>query len=108
MSSLRSVVSNDSFEIDSSRFTISRANRLATRDVHVYDFKNPDTVLGGLSLAQDITNASFYAMLIVFPAEVSSSQDSPHYILQTKDGTSIARDNNFLRPGTYYLNATGE
>ena len=89
---------------------MSRADRLATRNVQIYDLKQPDTVLGGLYLAQDVTNSSFYAMLDTFivPVQISSSQDTFSYYLKTKDGAIIARDSNFFKPGTYHLVATGK
>ena len=89
---------------------MSRANRLAARDVHIYDLKKPDAIVGGLSLAQDITNSCLYAMLDVFviPAELPSSPDSFSYFLQKEDGTTVAKNNDLFKPGTYYLNATGK
>ena len=89
---------------------MSRADRFAARNVQIYDHKQPDTVLGGLYLAQNITNSNLYAMLDTFiaPTEIPSSQNSFNYFLQTKDGSVVARDNNFFKPEIYYLVATGK
>ena len=110
MSTPGSVVSNDSPEDDSPRRMMSGADRSTARNVHIYDFREPNKVLGGLYLAQEITNLSLYAMLDIFimPVEIPSSQDGFSYFLQTKDGTAIARESNLFRPGMYYLVATGE
>ena len=91
---------------------MSYPNRLAARNVHIYDFKQPDTVLGGLYLAkaQDITNSSFYAMLenFIVLTEIPSFQNGHKYFLQSEDGATIARDDGYFKPGTYYLVSTGE
>lgn len=110
MSTPGSVVSTDSPKDNSSRRTMSRADRSIARNVHIYDIEEPNKVLGGLYLAQELTNLSLYAMLDIFimPVEIPSSQDGFSYLLQTKDGTAIARNSDLFGPGTYYLAATGE
>lgn len=110
MSSPESLVSTDSLKDHSPQRTMSRIDRSIARNVHICDLKEPNKVLGGLYLAQELSNWSLYAMLDIFivPAEISSVQDGFSYSLQTKDGTAIARNSNLFRSGTYYLAATGE
>lgn len=76
-------------------------NRSVGRDVHIYDAKDPNTILGGLILARGVTNANFHAMVEIFCIfEVS-------YILQGEDKTVIPRDDCPLRPGKYFIVTEG-
>ena len=109
MSTPESVISTDSPLDGSPPRTMSRTDRSTARNVHIYDDKEPERILGGFYLAQELTNSSLYAMLDVFlvPMEMPSSQDGFSYFLRKEDGTAIAKDSNLIRPGTYYLAATG-
>ena len=88
---------------------MTRADRLQARNVQIYDLKNPETILGGLYLAeaQQMATSSLYTMLDML-ITVENPADNFNYFLQTKDGLKITRDNNIFKRGTYYLNATGK
>jgi hypothetical protein len=77
-------------------------DRSRGRDVHIYDAKNPTTLLGGLILSNGVTNANFYLMVEILVLFTSSFE------LRDKCDTKIERNNNPLRPGRYYINATGK
>lgn len=80
---------------------MSITNRSAGRDVHIYNAKDPTTVLGGLILTSGVTNANFYSMVeIIFIFDLE-------YFLQDKAGTMIQRDNHPLQPGNYYILTKG-
>src|SRR5579862_9612050 len=76
-------------------------DRSAGRNVHVYDAKDPDTVIGGLILTHGITNANFYSMM-----EIICIFDSV-YFLRDEHGTTIQRDDSPLRPSKYYILTAG-
>ena len=42
------------------------SDRSGGRNVHIYDTKDPDVVLGGLILTNGVTNANFYSMIEIF------------------------------------------
>ena len=92
-----------------SQFAMSRADRVAARNVQIYDAKELDSTLGGFYLTQDVTNSGFYAMLDVFivPSATTPFQENFGYVLQKEDGTNVQRDSNFFRPGSYYLSSAG-
>jgi hypothetical protein len=74
-------------------------DRSQGRDVHIYDAKNPTTVLGGLILTNGVTNANFYSMieiLILFTSD---------FALQNESEIEVKRNNDPLQPGRYYINA---
>ncbi|KAH0564723.1 hypothetical protein GP486_001885 [Trichoglossum hirsutum] len=73
------------------------ANRSAGRDVHLYDMKDPDTVLGGLILTNGVTNANLYSMLEIFCIFDST------YFLREEHGMILQRDDHPLNPGNYYI-----
>ena len=113
MSSPASVADTTLPEIAHSQFDMSRANRLAFRNVHIYDAKHRDTVLGGFFLAQELTNLSVYAMLDIFitcaPSESISLQNNvDNFFLRMENGEKVGKDNNLFKEGTYYLDATCE
>jgi hypothetical protein len=76
-------------------------DRSVGRNVHLYDFKNPDTVLGGLFLNDGVTNANFHAMIEIFCIFDSS------YFLRGEDNVIIQRDGFPLNPGKYYILTNG-
>lgn len=76
-------------------------NRSVGRDVHIYDAKNPDIILGGLILTSGVTNANLHAMIDIFCIFAVS------YILQGEDRKVILRDDNALRPGKYFIVTEG-
>ena len=112
MSSSTSTVETPS-ETSDSQFIMSRADRLAVRNVHFYDAKHPTTLLGGLFLAQKLTNSSVYAMLDKFitfiPLENTSFEGcGVHFSLRKEDGVEVEKDINIFKEGTYYLDAACE
>ncbi|OCK73002.1 hypothetical protein K432DRAFT_314066 [Lepidopterella palustris CBS 459.81] len=76
-------------------------NRSPGRDVHVYDANDPSTVLGGLILANGITNANFYSMVEILVLFTDT------FFLRDEDDTKIERDDHPLQSGKYYIVATG-
>ncbi|KAI9761805.1 MAG: hypothetical protein M1840_001685 [Geoglossum simile] len=77
------------------------ADRSAGRDVHIYDMKDPDTVLGGLILTNGVTNANLYSMLEVFCIFDST------YFLREEHGMIVQKDSHPLNPGKYYILTDG-
>jgi hypothetical protein len=72
-------------------------NRSEGRNVHIYDAKDPATVLGGLILTNGVTNANFYSMVeILFVFEGT-------FLLQDESGITVQRDGHPLQPGNYYI-----
>src|SRR5450432_3928157 len=81
---------------------MSSANRSAGRTVHIYDAKDPDTVLGGLYVNNGVTHTNFYSMVeIIFLF-------SSDYFLRDEDGNTIARDDHPLQPNKYYIVTQGK
>ncbi len=72
-------------------------NRSEGRDVHIYDAKNPATVLGGLILTNGVTNANFYSMVEILYVFGGT------FLLQHKSGITVQRDGHPLQPGNYYI-----
>jgi hypothetical protein len=82
--------------------TVPRANRSAGRNVHIYDANDSTAVLGGLILANGVTNANFYSMveiLFIFTGI---------FFLQDENGIRLERDGHPLQPGKYYIISSGE
>lgn len=76
-------------------------NRSVDRDVHIYNAKDPNTILGGLRLTSGVTNANFHAMIeILCIFEM-------FYNLQSEDEMVIQRDEHPLRPGKYFIVTEG-
>ena len=76
--------------------------RSASWNVHIYNSKDPTEVIGGLCLANGITNANFYAMIeiiIIF---------SSTFFLRNETGIEIEKNDDQLQPGKYYIVASGE
>ncbi|KAF2187860.1 hypothetical protein K469DRAFT_704822 [Zopfia rhizophila CBS 207.26] len=81
--------------------TMPPPNRSAGRNVHIYDPKDLDTVLGGLFLTAGVTNANFYSMveiLVIFTTP---------FFLQDEGETTVERNDHPLQPGKYYIIAAG-
>ena len=76
-------------------------NRSAKRNVHIYDARDPNNVLGGLILTNGVTNDNFYQMidiLFIFHSEFS---------LRHENGSTIQKNDDPMRPGKYYVVSTG-
>jgi hypothetical protein len=80
---------------------MSVGDRSAGRNVHIYDAKDPDTVIGGLILTNGVTNANFCSMVEIFCIF------DGNYVLRHGDGMTIPRDGDPLRPGKYYILTDG-
>lgn len=76
-------------------------NRSVGRDVHIYNAKDPDIILGGLRLTRGVTNANLYAMIDIFCIFESS------YVLHGNDKTVLLRNNDPLRSGKYFIVTEG-
>jgi hypothetical protein len=86
-----------STELPHASTTMAPMNRSRDRNVHIYDAKDPTTVLGGLILQAGVTNSNFYSMIeifVLFEAE---------YFLQDESNTTINRNQDPLVPGKYYI-----
>ncbi|AEO69939.1 uncharacterized protein THITE_2120698 [Thermothielavioides terrestris NRRL 8126] len=77
--------------------------RALSRDVFIYDLRDFDTLLGGLSLNAGVTNANFYAMAEII---IEISPPGP-FFLQDENGETVAQDTQPLRPGRYFVVADG-
>ena len=80
---------------------VMAANRSAGRDVHIYDTRDPNTVLGGLILTNGVTNANFYSMREMFLLIDSN------YVLRHEDGMELQRNDQSLRRGSYFIVTNG-
>jgi hypothetical protein len=77
------------------------ADRSAWRNVHIFDSKDPLTVLGGLHLTNGITNANFYSMVeILFIFETA-------FLLRDEGDDVVQRDASPHQLGNYYIHANG-
>ncbi len=68
----------------------------------MYDAKDRTVVLGGLLLTNGVTNANFYFMveiIILFTTD---------FELRDEGDLKIEKNDDPLRPGSYYLNASGK
>jgi hypothetical protein len=74
-------------------------DRSRGRDVHIYDAKDPTTVLGGLILTNGVTNTNFYSMVEILVLFMSDFE------LRDEDDTKIEKNDDPLQPGRYYINA---
>ena len=77
------------------------SNRAPGRNVHIYSARDTDTVLGGLSVTNGMTNANFYSMV-----EIIIKFDN-YYTLLNENGTSVPRDDHPLQVGNYLVDTPG-
>jgi hypothetical protein len=77
-------------------------DRSRGRDVHIYDAKDPATVLGGLILTNGVTNSNFYSMVEILVLFMSDFE------LRDEADTKIERNDNPLQPGRYYIYAASK
>jgi hypothetical protein len=78
------------------------ANRLAGRNVHIYDANDRTTALGGLILNSGVTNDNFYAMIDIFVEFERSAEVSPADILI--NGSSIVVNDPLM---SFYVGTSG-
>ena len=76
-------------------------DRSRGRNVQIYDAKDRTTVLGGLILANGVTNTNFYFMVEIIVLFTTDFE------LRDEGDTKIERNNDPLQPGMYYINAAG-
>lgn len=76
-------------------------NRSAWRNTHIYASDDRDTVLGGLWVAESITNTYLYSMVEIFCIFTDT------FDLQDDSGRLVERDKQPLRPGNYYIITNG-
>ena len=72
-------------------------NRIAMRNVHIYDAKDRLNLLGGLRLNNGVTNSNLHSML-----EICYHLDSGYSILDA-DGVVLQRNEEPLAVGNYYV-----
>ena len=75
--------------------------RSKSRNAHVYASDSLDTLLGGLWIAEGITNANLYSMVEIFCIF------SDTFDLQLHGGSLVARDDSQLQPGNYFVVSNG-
>lgn len=78
------------------------SSRSTGRDVHIFDAKNPENLIGGLALTEGVTNANFYTMV-----DILCILDEVYYIRNEAHDT-VQRNANPLRPGNYYVVSEGK
>ncbi|KAH8710195.1 HNH endonuclease-domain-containing protein [Phaeosphaeriaceae sp. PMI808] len=76
-------------------------DRSRGRTVHIYDAKNPATVIGGLIVTNGVTNTSLYSMVEILMLFTSTFE------LYDENGAKIQRNDEPLQPGKYYIHAVG-
>jgi hypothetical protein len=79
-----------------------RRDRSRGRNVHIYDANDPSAVLGGLILANGVTNANFYSIVEILVLFTSNFE------LRDQSDTKIERNDDPLQPGKYYINTAGK
>jgi hypothetical protein len=82
-------------------------NRLAGRNVHIYDNKDRTTALGGLILNTGVTNANLYAMIRIF-VEFTPRNCSRTFSLRNQSRITIQENQQPLQRGNYYIITTGK
>ena len=96
-------MSESESELESeSESPIPANTRTAGRDVFFYDLRNPSVCLGGLILADGVTNANFHSMV-----EIALDISEP-YSLRNEDGDRVHRDARPLLRGKYYVVTNGK
>jgi len=76
-------------------------DRSGIRDTFFYASADPDTQLGGLYCSPGITNDNFHSMLEIV------CQFSDTFELRDDNGRFVARNDEQLRPGNYYIVTNG-
>ena len=71
------------------------------RNVHIYNARDTNTVLGGLFATDGMTNSNFYSMV-----EIVFNFDNG-YTLSSESGATVQRDDHPLQAGKYFINTAG-
>ncbi|PUU84228.1 hypothetical protein B9Z19DRAFT_1098221 [Tuber borchii] len=77
--------------------------RAIGRNVHIYDSRDPNTILGGLLVTNGVTNTNFYSMvgiIFIFTTDYTLRQGQ-------KSGPTIKRDDKPLQQGSYFIVTAG-
>jgi hypothetical protein len=82
--------------------TMAPRDRSRGRTVHIYDAKNPATVIGGLIVTNGVTNTSLYSMMEILVLFTSTFE------LYDENEAKIQRNDEPLQPGKYYIHAVGK
>jgi len=77
------------------------AARSVLRNAHFFDGNDPTTALGGLYVTNGVTHANFYFMI-----EIILIFEGP-FFLRDENGVSVQKDDLQLKPGNYFIIATG-
>src|SRR5271155_4504612 len=93
--------------------TMPPANRLAGRNVHIYDANDRTTALGGLILNSGVTNDNFYVMIDIF-VEFERRAERHTFSLEhrtfsegNESRVRIQRNHRPLQPGDYCIVTSG-
>jgi len=76
-------------------------DRSPWRNAYIYASDNPSTVLGGLWVAEGVTNANLYSMLQVFCFFTDT------FDLRDSSGQLVEKDGQPIKPGNYYIVTAG-
>jgi hypothetical protein len=78
--------------------------RALARDVFLYDFKDFNTLLGGLVLTTGVTNANFYAFVEI----IIDISPPGTFVLQDENGNIVPQDAQSLLPMRYFILSDGD
>ena len=78
------------------------ANRAGGRDTFIYDSNHRDTLLGGLWVAEGITNANLYCMVDIICIFTDT------FYLRNNNEQLVERDEKPLQPGNYFIVSNGK
>jgi len=76
-------------------------NRAEGRDTFIYDSNHRDTLLGGLWIAEGITNANLYYMVEIICVFTDTFE------LRDNNEQLVKRDEKPLQPGNYFVVSNG-
>jgi len=77
-------------------------NRLAFRNLFIYDSNHRDTALGGLWVAEGITNTNLYSMVEIICIFTDT------FVLEDENQRLVEKDEQPLQPGNYYIASDGK
>ena len=78
------------------------ANRAGGRDTFIYDSNHRDILLGGLWVAEGITNANLYYMVDIICIVADT------FYLRDNNEQIVERDEEPLQPGNYFIVSNGK
>ena len=77
-------------------------NRAGGRDTFIYDSNHRDTLLGGLWVAEGITNANLYCMVDIICIFTDT------FYIHDNNEQLVERDEKPLQPGNYFIVSNGK